>query len=133
MNHPEAVLVEKTGVGWSNLTREARYTLIAAIGGWLFDAFDVMLLALLAAPIMKSLGFAPAKLALVFSVQLGASAIGGIVMGTLADYIGRKRALMINILVYALSTGAVLFANSLGALLVLRFFTGLGLGGEWHR
>ena len=35
------------------------------------------------------------------------------------------------ILVYALSTGAIFFAHSLGTLLVLRFFTGLGLGGEW--
>ncbi|MCS5695715.1 MFS transporter [Desulfofundulus thermocisternus] len=131
MSYPEKALMEKQVTGWATLDKDARHTLIAAIGGWMFDAFDVMLLALLAAPIMKDLGFTPAKLALVFSVQLGASAMGGIVMGTLADYIGRKKALMINILVYALSTGAVLFANSLTTLLVLRFLTGLGLGGEW--
>ncbi|HUW65248.1 MAG TPA: MFS transporter, partial [Spirochaetia bacterium] len=97
----------------------------------MFDAFDIMLLALLAVPIMKALHLAPAQLALVFSIQLAASALGGIVMGTLADYIGRRSAMMVNILVYALSTGAIFFAHSLGTLLVLRFFTGLGLGGEW--
>ena len=52
-------------------------------------------------------------------------------MGTLADYIGRRNAMMINILVYSLSTGLIFFAHSLSTLLVLRFFTGLGLGGEW--
>jgi len=58
--------------------------------------------------------------ALVFSIQLGAAALGGIFMGTLADYIG----------VYSISTGLIFFVHSLGTLLVLRFFTGLGLGGE---
>ncbi|OAT81695.1 MFS transporter [Desulfotomaculum copahuensis] len=130
MSYSEAIMAD-TPTGWKNLNKEARYTLIAAIGGWMFDAFDVMLLALLATPIMKGFGLTPSQMALVFSIQLGASAIGGIVMGALADYIGRKSALMINILIYALSTGAVVFANSLGILMVLRFFTGLGLGGEW--
>jgi len=97
----------------------------------MLDAFDIMLLALLAVPIMKSLHLAPAQLALVFSIQLVASALGGIVMGTLADYIGRRSAMMVNILVYSLSTGLIFFAHSLITLMVLRFFTGLGLGGEW--
>ncbi|KLU62410.1 putative niacin/nicotinamide transporter NaiP [Peptococcaceae bacterium CEB3] len=116
---------------WSDLNSESRYTLIAAMGGWMFDSFDIMLISLLAAPIMKSLGFGPGELALALSVQLGASALGGILTGILADYIGRKKTLMVNMLIYALSTGAVFFAGSLGTLLVLRFFTGLGLGGEW--
>lgn len=131
MNNPQIAAAEEARVGWSSLNRDAKNTLAAAIGGWMFDAFDIMLMALLAAPVMKSLGLTPVQLALVFSVQLGASAIGGIVMGTLADYIGRRKALMINILIYTISTGAVFFADSLTTLLVLRFCTGLGLGGEW--
>ncbi len=128
---PATPPIEEPKASWSSLNREAKFTLVAAIGGWLFDSFDVMLISLLAAPIMKSLGFGPDKLALVLSIQLGASALGGIFTGILADYIGRKKALMINILIYALSTGAVFFTNSLGMLLILRFLTGLGLGGEW--
>ena len=53
----------------------------------MFDAFDIMLLALLAVPIMKSLRLAPAQLDLADSIQLMESALGGIVMGTLADYV----------------------------------------------
>ncbi|KLU63585.1 putative niacin/nicotinamide transporter NaiP [Peptococcaceae bacterium CEB3] len=139
MSNPQSTLLHQPIVPqttepkatWSNLNSEAKYTLMAAIGGWLFDSFDVMLISLLAAPIMKSLGFGPAELAVVLSVQLGASALGGILTGILADHIGRKKALMLNILVYALSTGAVFFTSSLSMLLVLRFLTGLGLGGEW--
>ncbi|MDA8337070.1 MAG: MFS transporter [Peptococcaceae bacterium] len=101
-------------------------------GGWMFDAFDIMLLALLAVPIMKGLHLAAAQLALVFSIQLArGGGPGGVVMGTMADCIGRRSAMMINILVYSLSTGLIFFAHSLSTLLVLRFFTGLGLGGEW--
>ena len=61
----------------------------------------------------------------------GSGPEGGVVMGTLADYIDRRYAMMINILVYSLSTGLIFFAHSLSTILVLRFFTGLGLGGEW--
>ncbi|MDA8334525.1 MAG: MFS transporter, partial [Peptococcaceae bacterium] len=130
MKRVRTEVLERKAV-WADLNREAKLTIIAAGGGWMFDAFDIMLLALLAVPIMKGLHLAPAQLALVFSIQLGAAALGGVVMGTLADYIGRRNAMMINILVYSLSTGLIFFAHSLSTLLVLRFFTGLGLGGEW--
>lgn len=130
-DHLEARIEASAAPGWTGLSREAKYTLVAAVGGWMFDAFDIMLLSLLAAPIMKSLNLTASQMALVFSVQLAASALGGIVMGTLADYIGRRKALMLNILIYSLSTGAVYFAGSLTHLMVMRFFTGLGLGGEW--
>lgn len=46
-------------------------------------------------------------------------------MGTLADYIGRRTAIMVNIFVYALSIGAIFFAHTPGTLLVLRFLNGL--------
>jgi len=116
--------------GWPDLDRQAKSTLVAAAGGWMFAAFDIMLLALLAVSVTKSLHLAPSQLALVFSLQLAASALGGIVMGTLIDHVGCRNAITINILVYSLSTGALFLTHSLNTLLVLRFFTGLGLGGE---
>ncbi len=51
--------------------------------------------------------------------------------GVLADYIGRKRMLMLSILCYALFTGLSAVAHTYWMLLLFRFLTGLGLGGEW--
>jgi MFS family permease len=53
------------------------------------------------------------------------------VSGVLADYIGRKRMLMLSILCYALFTGLSAVAHTYWMLLLFRFLTGLGLGGEW--
>ncbi len=58
-------------------------------------------------------------------------ATGGVVSGVLADYIGRKRMLMLSILCYALYTGLSAVAHTYWLLLLFRFLTGLGLGGEW--
>lgn len=52
-------------------------------------------------------------------------------MGTVADYIGRKAAININILIYSISAGLMFFVHSLGFFIVLRIIAGLGLGGQW--
>jgi MFS family permease len=51
--------------------------------------------------------------------------------GIAADYIGRKRMMMLSILGYALFTGLTAFAGSFFQLAVLRFITGLAIGSEW--
>jgi MFS family permease len=68
---------------------------------------------------------------LIFSIFLVGWALGGIVFGILADYVGRKRTLMITILIYAVFTGLAGLAGSWWELGAYRFLTGLGVGGEW--
>ncbi|HST19564.1 MAG TPA: MFS transporter, partial [Blastocatellia bacterium] len=68
---------------------------------------------------------------IVFSVTLAGWAMGGIVFGIIADYIGRTKALVATILIYSLFTGLSAVAQSWWQLAAFRFITGLGLGGEW--
>lgn len=65
------------------------------------------------------------------SITLLSAAAGGIASGVLADRIGRKRALMLAILIYSVFTAACGFAQSAVQLAVFRVFLGLGMGGEW--
>jgi MFS family permease len=58
-------------------------------------------------------------------------AVGGVAAGVLADYIGRKRMLMLSILWYAVFAGLTALSRDYWSLLVFRFLTGLGLGAEW--
>jgi MFS family permease len=58
-------------------------------------------------------------------------AIGGILLGSLGDRIGRARATGISILCYSLFGGAGMWVTSQEQLLALRFLTGLGVGGMW--
>src|SRR5262245_22142740 len=55
--------------------------------------------------------------------------IGGILGGALGDRIGRRTALLGSALVFGVLTVAISFAGSVGALTLLRFLAGVGLGG----
>src|SRR5271169_64703 len=58
-------------------------------------------------------------------------AAGGVAAGVVADYIGRRRTLMLSILCYAVFAGFAAISWDYWSLLIFRFLTGLGLGAEW--
>jgi MFS family permease len=109
----------------------ARRALIAASLGWMLDAFDVMLYALVLAYMMKDLGMSKGTAGLMSSLTLLAAAAGGVVFGVLADKRGRTWALRASVLIYSVFTAACGLANSVPMLAVFRIFLGLGMGGEW--
>ena len=112
------------------ITEAQRRTLVAAALGWMLDAFDTMLYALLLAYIMRDLGMSKALGGLLGTLTLLASGLGGVLFGFLADRLGRKRALMLSILTYSLCSFASGLANSIGMLAAFRFILGLGMGAE---
>jgi MFS family permease len=108
-----------------------RRSLLAAGLGWMLDAFDVMLYAMVLAHLMQALPMTAAAAGLLGSLTLAASALGGALFGVLADRAGRTRALMASILVYSVFTAACGLAQNVVQLAVFRVFLGLGMGGEW--
>src|SRR6266576_628314 len=117
---------------FSQITSPQRRTLIAAGLGWMLDAFDVMLYALVLAHIMRDLGMSKATAGGLGTLTLLASGIGGVLFGFIADRIGRKRALMLSILTYSICSFASGLAGSVAMLAAFRFILGLGMGGEWN-
>jgi MFS family permease len=57
--------------------------------------------------------------------------IGGVIGGVLADYIGRRRMMLLAIIGYALFTGLTAVSMSFGMLVALRMLTGIAMGSEW--
>jgi MFS family permease len=119
-------------VTFSTITVNQRRTLLAAALGWMLDAFDTMLYALVLAHIMRDLSMSKAMSGFLATLTLLASGIGGILFGFLADHIGRKRALMLSILTYSVCSFASGLATSILMLAIFRFVLGLGMGGEWN-
>jgi MFS family permease len=109
-----------------------RRTLLAAALGWMLDAFDAMLYALVLAYVMRDLGMSKATSGLLYTLTLLASGIGGVFFGFLADRIGRKRALMLSILTYSICSFTSGLSTTVLMLAVFRFILGLGMGGEWN-
>ena len=112
-------------------TRRHYSILTLSWAGWLFDFYDLILFSFLLVPIRQSLGLTDGQLSLLLGASLGATAVGGVAFGWLADRIGRKPVLSITILTYSLGTLLCGVASGLTSLLVFRALTGLGVGGEW--
>ena len=106
-------------------------TLLAAGLGWLFEVFDIYILALTTPALIAYFTLSRADAGLITSVSAAGAIIGGIMFGWVADRIGRVRTLFITVLVYSLFTGAIIFSGSLSSLIALRFLGGLGMGGSW--
>jgi MFS family permease len=117
---------------FSHITTAQRRTLLAAALGWMLDAFDTMLYALVLAHVMRDLNMSKAVSGFLATLTLLASGIGGILFGFIADRIGRKRALMLSILTYSVCSFASGLATSVLMLATFRFVLGLGMGGEWN-
>src|SRR3979411_3201665 len=113
-------------------TTEQRRTLLAAALGWMLDAFDAMLYALVLTHVMRDLGMSKATSGLLYTLTLLASGMGGVFFGFLADRVGRKRALMLSILTYSVCSFASALAPNVLMPSSARFLLCLGMGCEWN-
>src|SRR5271170_1387796 len=76
---------------------ERKHAMVAASLGWGLDGFDFYLYVYALPGILAAFSLSKASGGLLATYTLVASAIGGVAMGTIADRIGRKNALMISI------------------------------------
>jgi len=95
----------------------------------LLDGFDTQSIAFVAPAISSSMGINDASFGLIFSVGLLGSGIGALFFGILGDKIGRKKPLMITVLLFAIMTLACTLAESATTFMMIRFLAGIGLGG----
>ncbi len=97
----------------------------------MLDAMDFLLFTFAILPIQKEFGLSSATMGGLTSVALIAGAVGGIAFGTIADRIGRVRAMTVSILIYSFATAGLATSHSLWQLIAWRTLVGLGMGGEW--
>jgi MFS family permease len=116
---------------WQEASLDAKRALLAAAMGWMLDAFDVMLYALILTAVIDDFGLSKAQGGLMASLTLGASAVGGLIFGVVADRLGRTRALSMSILLYSIFTFACGLAHTVWLFATFRVLLGLGMGGEW--
>lgn len=95
----------------------------------LADGFDAQALGYVVPAISKDWGIKPASFAPAFSVGLVGMAIGALVLGSLADYLGRRRIIIGCAAVSGAATLCMAYVGSLPELIALRFVAGLALGG----
>jgi MFS family permease len=119
------------------LDRRQWNTLLATNLGWLFDGFETYALVLVAATALRQLlepaqyPAIPAYLGMIFAINLLGWGIGGVIGGIVADYIGRKRTMILSIIAYSITTGLSALSFDWLSFALLRFLVGIAIGSEW--
>jgi len=93
------------------------------------DGFDTAAIGFLAPAIRAEWNLTAAQLAPLFGAGLIGLMAGAFLFGPLADKFGRKTILLFCVLFFGLASLMSTYSTSLWVLVMLRFFTGLGLGG----
>ena len=93
------------------------------------DGFDVLSISFASPGIAREWGIDRAALGIVLSMELVGMIAGALVLGHLADRIGRRPTVIGCLLLMGAGMGATAFASGIGMLAALRLLTGLGIGG----
>lgn len=93
------------------------------------DGFDTASIGFIAPAIGAEWGLKPTDMAPLFGAGLFGLMAGAFIFGPLADRFGRKSMLLVSVLFFAAASLAAADAADLRTLVLLRFLTGLGLGG----
>ena len=113
-------------------TRSERFSVaLSCILGFWLDFYNLVITAFVLGAIQKSLAIDLTEAGSITSVTLVGSVAGGLLFGWAGDRVGRKNALLLTLGLFAGGAIVSAFAWSYASLLVLRFITGIGLGGEW--
>ena len=125
-------------VPWYRLLNKSQWsTLIAANLGWMFDGYETYAVVLSVGVALRELldpsqyGQVPVYAGTIIGLTLLGWGIGGLIGGLLADYLGRKRTMILAILAYSITTGLSAFAWDWISFVALRFLVGIAIGSEW--
>ena len=98
--------------------------------GWMFDAMDQGMVSGVMAAIGTEWQLTTGQLGLLGSSGMLGMILGAALSGMAADKWGRRSVVMWTLVVYGVASGLSGFAVNYQMLIILRFITGFGLGGE---
>jgi SHS family lactate transporter-like MFS transporter len=114
--------------GW---TKAEKHAVAASYLGWTLDAFDFALVTFVFTDIAREFGVDVKSVTQALFVTLALRPVGAFVFGRLADRLGRRPVLMLDVLLYAGFAFLSAFSPNLTIFLILRALFGIAMGGEW--
>jgi len=117
--------IEQQKVSRIQILVMALMTLTTAI-----DGFDAQMIGYVAPAVIRQFKVAPPEFTPVFAIGLTGLLFGCLIVAPLGDWIGRRRILLGSCIFFGITSLLTAWAGSMQSLMVLRFLTGLGLGGS---
>jgi MFS transporter, putative metabolite:H+ symporter len=114
----------------SSFTRQHLAFYLTIVFCHFFDGFDIQMMGFTLPGIVGEFKLTPGQAGFLASSVFSGMLLGGIVVGTLADSIGRKNALLFAIVTYGLMGLCAGFAPTYESLVTIRVVQGFGLGAE---
>ena len=124
MNQDPQAIIDNSPMG------RLQYSVIAlCIVLLALDGFDVLAISFAAPGIAEEWGISRGTLGIVLSMELAGMALGSVAIGGLADRHGRRPTILACLVVMAAGMLLAALADSILSLSLIRFATGLGIGG----
>jgi len=93
------------------------------------DGFDVLAISFAAPGIAQEWSISRAGLGVVLAMELFGMAMGSIALGGMADRFGRRPTILFCLILMTVGMYCASLVHTVNQLLIVRFFTGLGIGG----
>src|SRR5579872_6460135 len=113
------------------LTAEQRNTFIACFLGWSLDAFDFFILIFCVSALAANFHEKVSTIMQAAFWTLAMRPLGAFLFGMMADRVGCRPTLMLNIIAYSMFELASAFAPTFHVFLITRALFGIAMGGEW--
>jgi SHS family lactate transporter-like MFS transporter len=112
-------------------TSDQRNTLFAGVASWTMDAFDYFILVFVLTDVATGFHTSVETASLAITLTLVMRPVGALIFGSIAERIGRKPVLMINIAIFTIIELLTALAPNLGSFITLRIIYGIAMGGIW--
>ena len=115
----------------AELGRFRRRAVVVSGMGFFADSYDLFVIGIVSTLLKGQWHLDSSQLALLNAVMLGAAFLGAMVLGRIADLVGRKRVYWVNAVAMVIAAIGSALAPSLLVLTAFRFLLGFGVGGNY--
>src|SRR6478735_6737391 len=110
------------------------WRIIIALGTvWILDGLEVTIVGSISSRLQEpdTLGLTPFQAIAQGSIYVAGACVGALFFGYLTDRLGRKKLFLWTLGLYLVATTATAFSQDFLMFAICRFFTGMGIGGEY--